>query len=149
MTTYLYAIGIGTGGPVKIGISRDPKARLAQIQTSFPMRLVLIGTKASNVAAERAIHQLLGGARVSGEWFKRSPEVEQFLATLTPAVSEPPSLVDDPELLRAIIAAAAVRERACPVCAKKFDRNNGKQKYCSARCRFVAWSRTHRRKKAA
>jgi hypothetical protein len=73
-STYLYVIGRHQG-PVKIGISRDPSARLGSLQTGCPFKLDLLHKAAlpSRVDAERQegiIHDTYRDHWIRGEWFR-------------------------------------------------------------------------------
>ena len=86
---FLYFIAMVEGGKeageeegncyVKIGITNDPLARLAKLQTGCPLELILIGTvkprKVSARALEQALHQLYSHLRVYGEWFNGNGEI--------------------------------------------------------------------------
>ncbi|TIW23120.1 MAG: GIY-YIG nuclease family protein [Mesorhizobium sp.] len=72
-SVYVIAAGLGT---VKIGLSRDPEARLAGLQVASPVALMLayaeefVDVSAHDV--ERVAHRLMAGSRASGEWFHTS-----------------------------------------------------------------------------
>lgn len=63
----------GQDGLVKIGVSGDPLARLAQLQTAShaPLRIAYSAAVRSGNAfgLERAVHATLDRYRQSGEWF--------------------------------------------------------------------------------
>jgi len=66
------------GGPVKIGISSDPDARLRAVQTGCPHRIIKLchvyahdREVAKNI--EALIHLELSDKRASGEWFNATP----------------------------------------------------------------------------
>jgi len=61
---------ITDGDFTKIGVSNDPKKRLANLQTSNPKRLHLIGTLRGGYSLEKRLHAHFAERRVSGEWFK-------------------------------------------------------------------------------
>lgn len=68
----LYVISESRDGPVKIGTSADPAARLRQLQTGNPRRLRIfyicrLDPEDAN-HAERDLHSELG-RRMAGEWF--------------------------------------------------------------------------------
>ena len=71
-TIYLYVIGPEVG-PVKVGRSMQPLARLKQLEGKACMRLFLTGQwpigQAIGLAAERYAHWLLRDKSVKGEWF--------------------------------------------------------------------------------
>lgn len=62
---------IGARRYIKIGISRDVKARLSTIQTGCPYPLHVYQSWATSRAREieRKAHSLLHGYRTKGEWF--------------------------------------------------------------------------------
>lgn len=71
--THVYVIQ-AEGGPVKIGVARDPGRRLAALQTATHVALRLehaepVDEGLDVLAVEKAAHRLLDAARVQGEWF--------------------------------------------------------------------------------
>lgn len=71
---YVYAIKETESGRIKLGISRDPYARLKQMQTGNSQRLQLLAyRKASNrFQDEAAIHAKNAQYHIRGEWFSES-----------------------------------------------------------------------------
>ncbi len=69
---YVYAIREKDTGNIKLGISRDPEARLRQLQTGNSSELELVAfRKAENrFADERALHADAEAYRLRGEWFE-------------------------------------------------------------------------------
>ena len=53
----------------KIGYSEDPSKRLKELQTANPVRLHNVIVSSGSQSLENLLHQLIGGARVQGEWF--------------------------------------------------------------------------------
>ncbi len=80
----LYAIQVGEGGPIKIGFSDDPAARLCQIQTGNPQQCILLGTIDGGLEREADIHAELAEFRVRGEWFLPCPAVMDVVNGFTP-----------------------------------------------------------------
>lgn len=69
-------------GPVKIGISRSPNARLAQLQTGSPYKLalsacLLLSSRDEARAVERLQHEYHAEHAMAGEWF----DIDPFTAT--------------------------------------------------------------------
>ena len=64
-----YFIG-GEHGPIKIGISCDPLARLWILQTAYPEELFIYAVM--NGDNERALHSEFSADRLRGEWFRRT-----------------------------------------------------------------------------
>jgi hypothetical protein len=75
----LYAIGWSEQGPLKLGRSSDPQARLSALQTGCPYTLKVLATGHivrrmysrhwGGLAIERALHRQLKDKRIRGEWF--------------------------------------------------------------------------------
>ena len=70
---FVYVIASGAG-PVKIGISRDVRFRLSQLQhaSAFPLRLAFAEMMDSEIDArivEKNCHKRLRAYRLRGEWF--------------------------------------------------------------------------------
>lgn len=74
---YVYVVG-STVGPKKIGIAKNPRARLSQHRTSSPLRLECHFLAQCDASAardvERSAHRLLARSRLWGEWFDVSTE---------------------------------------------------------------------------
>lgn len=69
-------------GPIKVGISKNPPARLSDLQTSHARRLRLLAIIPGDYKTEAALHELFRNARLSGEWFAGVP-VKTWLAANT------------------------------------------------------------------
>jgi hypothetical protein len=67
---------------VKIGYSKNPKKRLAGLQTATPNALVLLGTIHGSLDSETAFHDKFAGYKLQGEWFRGDilPEVLAIIA---------------------------------------------------------------------
>lgn len=76
MCMYIYAIGTETRQ--KIGLSKDPRSRLSQLQTGNAEELHLhhcIEVSQDRVKIlERFLHKDLGYKRMKGEWFNMTKE---------------------------------------------------------------------------
>lgn len=71
--TYVYVIG-REQGPVKVGISKNPTARLANLQGGCPFRLRILHKAAADspahaFAMEQEVHEVHQPSRLIGEWF--------------------------------------------------------------------------------
>lgn len=72
----VYFIQAGpSDGPVKIGVARDPWARMREIQTGNAEDLSMLGVAATDdaYALEATLHRRFQSARVRGEWFRMVP----------------------------------------------------------------------------
>lgn len=74
----VYFIGAGRGH-VKIGSSRRPEARLKQLQTAQPERLILIGTMPGGRALETELQAKYHRYAVGGEWFRHKGWLRHFI----------------------------------------------------------------------
>lgn len=84
--SFVYAIRAVRGGPVKIGhCIVDAKTRLRGLQTSNPNKLELLGSAAGTRGDEQAILAFFADNRVRGEWFRPTPRVLAFAASLNSA----------------------------------------------------------------
>ncbi len=81
---YVYFIQSAHGGPVKIGHSTLPAARLITLQTGNPAVLRILATMIGGPVAERSIHRAFARDRIrsDGEWFNPSPELMAFIAEI-------------------------------------------------------------------
>jgi hypothetical protein len=69
--SFIYIIR-GDHGLLKIGISSNPSARLAQLRAASPSALSLAymaALRSNGFAVEAEAHQTLAGYRLEGEWF--------------------------------------------------------------------------------
>lgn len=74
--SFLYVVR-GDHNRVKIGITENPSARLAQLQTgsAFPLEFAWIGApQGQAVGIEYDAHQMLANYRQNGEWFEVAPD---------------------------------------------------------------------------
>lgn len=77
--TKLYAIGCSSSGPIKIGVSENPKKRMHNFQTANASLLhtffsIDVGTRELAMELESDIHEVYSEyrTRASGEWFSIS-----------------------------------------------------------------------------
>lgn len=65
----VYFIQAGEDGPIKIGTSKNPLARMKSLQSATAETLVLLGTIKGGHQVERKWHNDHKTHRISGEWF--------------------------------------------------------------------------------
>lgn len=85
---YVYVIGMETPegewtGPSKVGVSTNPRSRLASLQTGSPMKLVLSWVftamdRRTAFALENAFHQMHSDDALEGEWFHMHPALAMY-----------------------------------------------------------------------
>ncbi|WLA80334.1 GIY-YIG nuclease family protein [Bradyrhizobium elkanii] len=66
---YVYFVTAGSVGSVKIGVSKNPWARVAELQTGYPDKLSIAATFKTRATSEVDLHDLLADFRRQGEWF--------------------------------------------------------------------------------
>lgn len=97
---FVYFVQMGRAGPIKIGYSTNPAARIASMQTSNARELVLIGSIPGDTAVERAIHRELSAYRLRGEWWRPEPAVMRYVRKLLRHGSPWPPHVTGPRMPR-------------------------------------------------
>lgn len=83
---FLYFVQETGSGYIKIGIARDVKKRLYELQTGNHNKLILLGLALfkSELAVrrfEQRLHNRFSGGRVRGEWFKESADLVRLAIT--------------------------------------------------------------------
>lgn len=107
-TCYIYLVAhktpSGIAGPVKVGITTNLDARIAQIQTGNPRPVVVAVYFAApnrDIASvfERAFHVVKSDHRMTGEWFDMEPieALYALVANIKSGLSH--FLGNEPELL--------------------------------------------------
>lgn len=76
----VYLIRCDATGNTKIGYSRDPRSRLATLQTASPNRLRLVACFDGDESLEADLHQRFRDYRVNGEWFRLSENQVRAIA---------------------------------------------------------------------
>jgi hypothetical protein len=62
-------------GPIKIGISVNPRGRLKGLQTAHPWKLSLLCVIPGGCALEAQYHARFAEHRLHGEWFSPHPDI--------------------------------------------------------------------------
>ena len=75
---FVYVAQNEATGNFKIGISKDPVARIKQLQVGneSPLSLVAVLNAPDRFQAERAIHKQCAAYHIRGEWFSAVPSVK-------------------------------------------------------------------------
>lgn len=66
-------------GPIKIGVSADPRARLRQVQTGSPHKVWIMGVWPNCPYTESEIHEMFAHYRLHGEWFHPGYDLIDFI----------------------------------------------------------------------
>jgi hypothetical protein len=72
------------GGPIKIGVARDPAERLRRVQTGYPFKLRITNLRPGGLREEGRLHKRFRRHRIRGEWFAASDDLAR-LAKAHPA----------------------------------------------------------------
>jgi hypothetical protein len=80
----------GNDGRYKIGIAKDPKQRIRQLQTGNPdsMKLIEIYQSENAFKIETALHNRFSHVRQSGEWFDLSVTEEVKFIEMCRSIDE-------------------------------------------------------------
>lgn len=80
----------GNDGKYKIGIGKDPRKRIGQLQTGNPDRLEIIGVYESENASkiESTLHNRYAHVRNVGEWFDLSVTEEANFIEICRTIDE-------------------------------------------------------------
>ena len=68
------------GGPIKIGYSASPEARVASLECGSPFPLRVLKTIPGDAKVERSLHDRFAAHRLRGEWFAPHPDLLAFIA---------------------------------------------------------------------
>jgi hypothetical protein len=90
----VYCIGVGAGHPVKIGIARDPAARLAQMRNWHWQELAIYWTLPGEFFHEAALHRAIASRLVRGEWFHDADDLIKAAPICGGTVSETERLIE-------------------------------------------------------
>jgi hypothetical protein len=77
---YLYALRVGEF--VKFGRAIDPAERVEELQNAHPERLVLLAAVPAHAHVETLVHARFECHRVSGEWYRLTDEIVEFIDAL-------------------------------------------------------------------
>jgi hypothetical protein len=70
------------GSAIKIGISNDPKRRVAYMQVGHPSRLQLLKMTRGTKDTEDELKHQFRHLNISGEWFRPAPELLDFIEAI-------------------------------------------------------------------
>lgn len=101
----VYFVRCTSTGLVKIGWSNDVPARMNALRSATHPVLVLEGTRPGGHFEEQRIHRLLAPQRVSGEWFRATPDEVCAL------VNAPSAVMGERSDARRALAAIRFRQR--------------------------------------
>lgn len=79
---FLYVVQAGENGPLKIGITVNPRERFVALQVGCPWDLIVRVIVAGNADDEAALHRRFRIYAMRGEWFRCVPEILEWLEAL-------------------------------------------------------------------
>lgn len=96
---------ISGGGPVKIGHSYKPEARIYAYNTMSPYPLEIVALFPGDITIENRFHILFSHLRSHHEWFRSAPELEAVIADVQAGTFDADSLPTQKNRFRAEAAA--------------------------------------------
>ena len=78
----LYFILDTQSNSIKIGVSKDVKRRLSQLQTSNASPLLLVGRMQNRIGLEKNLHEKFKKYRLKGEWFSTNASLIEYISEL-------------------------------------------------------------------
>jgi len=81
--TVVYIIGPPNQDIVKIGTTTNLKSRLRSLRTAMPSEPVVYLTLPGSSALERELHLRFAADKIGREWFRRSPDIDNFIESKT------------------------------------------------------------------
>lgn len=72
---------VGMDGPIKIGYSKNPKARLKNLACASPLALEIIQMIDGDIEDERLLHVHFARNRQHAEWFRPCDELLEIIET--------------------------------------------------------------------
>lgn len=91
---------VGMKGPIKIGSSRLPEARLTNMVRWSPLPLEMIGSVPGSTADEVYLHRCFVRDHLHHEWFHWSDALLEAIARTLALGFVPRNIVDDSKLVR-------------------------------------------------
>jgi len=79
---YVYIIGNLDHKVCKIGFAKRPLARLSQLQTGCPYKLVLFKEYLGNIPMEKRLHKKYEEYKLHGEWFEIRDKLKKVILTI-------------------------------------------------------------------
>jgi hypothetical protein len=81
MSGFVYFVQHGETGPIKIGFTKcNVGGRYTQLQAAAPDKLVFRGYMRGSLELEAELHHRFADSRHRAEWFKPTPELQDFIA---------------------------------------------------------------------
>jgi hypothetical protein len=77
---------VGFGGRIKIGFTTNLERRLSALQTSCPAPLTIQATIPGTRLEEKRLHKRFAHLKLSGEWFRLSKTIINYIASVGHAV---------------------------------------------------------------
>lgn len=75
----IYFAQAGAGGPIKIGYSDNPSARVSTLKSGVPYEVIPLGMIAGEVGDEADLHVRFATSHLRAEWFRPTTELLAFI----------------------------------------------------------------------
>jgi hypothetical protein len=98
-------------GPVKIGCSQSPEARLAAFSPLSPRPLEIAAKIGGDFLTERGFHTLFQLLNTHSEWFSSAPELEACIASINAGTFDLNTVPSGPSAIRSLRSVRAWKER--------------------------------------
>lgn len=106
--TFIYFIQGVDGGPIKIGLSGNPTARLRTLQRTSPVVLEILCAVPGDRSLEAFFHDQFAIGRLHGEWFSEdTPALDRLIETIIAPDLSLPDVANLHHALEAIYERAA------------------------------------------
>jgi hypothetical protein len=83
---------VGMSGPIKIGVSVNPAARLADLQPCSPVPLEIVAQMPGDFTVERSLHEAFRDHHSHGEWFRVSVGLLRVIDEVNAGTFDPAGL---------------------------------------------------------
>lgn len=84
-----------TSGNIKIGFTRSPAKRLSQLQANLDQDVEMLATMPGGFTLEASLHAKFIASRISGEWFKPTEDLVNYIKTAATSYNDKTALAED------------------------------------------------------
>ena len=76
---FIYFIQSNRSGYIKIGFTKDVRARFMSLQRNNPEELILLGVMEGSPSREKRLHEDFTAHKIRGEWYRDCPEIHHYI----------------------------------------------------------------------
>lgn len=88
---WVYFIQSERGGPIKIGVATNVRARIDSLQSGNWEKFIILGVMSGTYKHENILHRHFAQHRLFGEWFADSIEIRNAIGVLCAAPEKSPA----------------------------------------------------------